>query len=100
MTKKDFPYKTKRCHSNRRTIIRSGCYSAKEKDLGYQKVTLENQKLKIKTKPEITFEINEIQGEVITRKHNLSFDYGEKTYNFLLKDPMIILNAITYIKEN
>ncbi len=100
MTKKDFPIRLNDAIQTEGRLYEVDVIQQKKKDLGYQKVTLENQKLKIKTKPEITFEINEIQGEVITRKHNLSFDYGEKTYNFLLKDPMIILNAITYIKEN
>lgn len=98
--KKIFPKRLNEAIQTEGRLYEVDVIRQKKKDLGYQKVILEDQKLKIKTKPEITFEINKIQGEVITRKHNLSFDYGEKTYNFLLKDPMIILNAITYIKEN
>ena len=72
----------------------------KKYKLGIHYVILENQTLIIHTQPKRTFDIQSIKGEVITRKHNFSFDYEDKTYNFLLKDPMLILNTITYIKEN
>lgn len=98
--KKIFPKRLNKAIQTEGQLYQVDVIQQKKKDLGYQKVILENQKLKIKTNPDIIFEIDKIQGEVITRKHNLSFDYGEQTYNFLLKDPMIILNAITYIKEN
>jgi 1-acyl-sn-glycerol-3-phosphate acyltransferase len=72
----------------------------KKHKLGIHEVKLENQTLTIQTKPKRIFNIQDIQGEVITRKNNFSFDYEDKTYNFLLKDPMLILNTISYIKEN
>jgi len=72
----------------------------KKYQLGFHNVIIENKVLMIETKPKRQFDINRIKGEVITRKHNFSFDYEEKTYNFLLKDPMLILNTITYLKEN
>lgn len=72
----------------------------KKYKLGIHDVILENQTLIINTQPKRTFHIQYIKGEVITRKHNFSFDYEDKTYNFLLKDPMLILNTISYLKEN
>lgn len=71
----------------------------KRRSLGYQKVTLAHQVIKIHTKKPIVFNIKDIKGEVITRKHNVSFDYEDKTYNLLVKDPMLVLHAIGYIKE-
>lgn len=72
----------------------------KKVNLGNTEVIIENQTLNIQTNPPRIFHIHDIQGEVITRKHNLSFDYGDQTYNFILKDPMLVLNIMSYIKEN
>ena len=71
----------------------------KRRSLGYRKVSLVDQRLIIHTKTPVEIHIKDIKGEVITRKHNVSFDYEDKTYNLLVKDPMLILHAIGYIKE-
>jgi len=68
--------------------------------LGNKEVIIKDNCLNIQTDPPKIFHIKNISGEVITRKHNVSFDYETYTYNFLLKDPMLVLNTITYIKEN
>lgn len=42
--------------------------------------------------------LQEIAGLVLTRKDELSFDVGEKTYFIKLKDPMLFLDAINLLK--
>ncbi len=71
----------------------------KRRSLGYQKATFIDQTLKIHTKTPIVFNVKDIKGEVITRKHQVSFDYEDKTYNLLVKDPMLLMHAIGYKKE-
>ncbi|MFH0993057.1 MAG: lysophospholipid acyltransferase family protein [bacterium] len=42
--------------------------------------------------------VSEIAGLVLTRKDELSFDIGEKTYFFKFKDPMLFFDVINWIK--
>lgn len=68
--------------------------------LGHHTVTLTKDFLMIDAKDKIKIPMTSIRGEVITRKNKLSFDYEDKTYNLLLKDPMLALHVIQYAKEN
>jgi len=47
---------------------------------------------------EKVFEIDEIEGLTLTRRNELSFDYRRSTYLIKLKDPMLVYDAINYIK--
>ncbi|MGB0175175.1 MAG: lysophospholipid acyltransferase family protein [Acholeplasmataceae bacterium] len=72
----------------------------KRKKIGVCDVTLTKDLLTIHSQPPIEMPMKALRGEVITRKHKVSFDYEQKTYNLLLKDPMLALHAIRYAKEN
>jgi 1-acyl-sn-glycerol-3-phosphate acyltransferase len=71
----------------------------KRRSLGHQKVYIDLETLTIgsHTRP-IVLHINQIQNLVITQKNRVSFDYLDKTYNMLLKDPMLCLDSIQYIQ--
>lgn len=71
----------------------------KRTSLGEQRVTISNNTLTIHTKTPIVMPIQDIRGEVITRKNKVSFDFEQKTYNLMLKDPMLVIHAIGHIKE-
>jgi hypothetical protein len=47
---------------------------------------------------ETRFDIGLISGLTLTRKKEISFDYKNTTYLFILKDPMLVLDAIHYLK--
>lgn len=72
----------------------------KRKNLGDLEVSFNTETLTIHHKTSIVIPIKDIRGEVITRKNKVSFDVKDKTYNLLVKDPMLMIDAITYVKEN
>ncbi len=49
-------------------------------------------------KVDLTFDVKQMDGLVLTRKNELSFDYYKDTYLMKLKDPMIFYDAIQYLK--
>ncbi|MBU1144325.1 MAG: 1-acyl-sn-glycerol-3-phosphate acyltransferase [Firmicutes bacterium] len=71
----------------------------KNKKLGKVVVVLENQILFIQNeKIHLEFNVESINGLVLTKKTNLSFDYENKTYYISLKDPMLFLDMINHLK--
>jgi len=48
---------------------------------------------------ETRFDIEKIDGLTLTRKREISFDYKKSTYLFKLEDPMLVYDAINYLKE-
>jgi 1-acyl-sn-glycerol-3-phosphate acyltransferase len=66
--------------------------------LGDLKLTLNQTHLTLYHKDPRSLEIKDITGAVITQKNRLSFDYLNKTYNIIMKDPMLFLDSILYIK--
>jgi hypothetical protein len=47
---------------------------------------------------EYIFDLVKITGLTLTKKNEVSFDYEDKTYLFKLKDPMLYLDIINYLK--
>ena len=47
---------------------------------------------------EKVFEADILSGLTLTRKKEISFDYKKKTYLFKVKDPMLVYDALNYIK--
>ncbi|MFA5006194.1 MAG: 1-acyl-sn-glycerol-3-phosphate acyltransferase [Candidatus Izemoplasmatales bacterium] len=71
----------------------------RKKSLGRMSVSLWNNILRIWNKRRrYDIPLAEIAGLVLTRKDELSFDVGEKTYFFKFKDPMLFLDAINLLK--
>jgi len=71
----------------------------RKKLLGRMSVTLWNGILRIWNKRRrYDIPLAEIAGLVLTRKDELSFDVGEKTYFFKFKDPMLFFDAINLLK--
>lgn len=66
--------------------------------LGELKLTLNQTHLTMYHRRPLSLEIKNMTGAVITQKNKLSFDYLNKTYNIILKDPMLFLDTILYIK--
>jgi 1-acyl-sn-glycerol-3-phosphate acyltransferase len=66
--------------------------------LGNLDMTLNQTHLILHHKNPLKLNINEISGIVITQKNRLSFDYLDKTYNIIMKDPMLYLDSILYIQ--
>ncbi|MGE4571330.1 MAG: lysophospholipid acyltransferase family protein [Candidatus Izemoplasmatales bacterium] len=69
--------------------------------LGHVKTKIDKGSLFAKTDKETYhFNILDISGLTLTKKNEVSFDYDQKTYLFVLKDPMLYVDLIHYIKEN
>lgn len=67
--------------------------------LGEFSYELNQKRLKaLNAEKEYDFFLNDISGLVLTQKQFLSFDYEDQTYMIRAQDPMILLNAINYIK--
>jgi hypothetical protein len=66
--------------------------------LGHLDMTLSKTQLLLHHKNKLILNIKEISGIVITQKNRLSFDYLDKTYNIIMKDPMLYLDSILYTK--
>ncbi|MCF7924740.1 MAG: hypothetical protein K9L64_06540 [Candidatus Izimaplasma sp.] len=73
------------------------------KSIGFVDIELSSSRdnlIVINNNQEIKFELNKIQGLTLTRKKEVSFDYKGLTYLFKLEDPMLIYDAINYLKES
>ncbi len=70
-----------------------------QESAGHMSISLWNGILRIWNKRRrYDIPVEEIAGLVLTRKDELSFDVGEKTYFFKFKDPMLFFDAINWIK--
>jgi len=49
-------------------------------------------------KQSLSFNVSEIEGLVLTKKRDLSFDYQGKTYYVPFHDPMLFFDVINYLK--
>jgi ribosomal protein S27E len=71
--------------------------SNKCKEVGKFQIVLETDRLSfINQKDQMDFKLPDIKNLTLTRKEDLSFDYGEKTYFVSFKDPMLFLDAINF----
>jgi len=71
----------------------------RKKSLGRMSISLWNNILRFWNKRRrYDIPLAELAGLVLTRKDELSFDVGEKTYFFKLKDPMLFFDAINLLK--
>jgi len=69
------------------------------KSLGYADLEIINNQLFVQNKmKEYVFELDKLTGLALTKKKEVSFDYGKKTYLFKLKDPMLYYDVINYLK--
>ncbi len=68
-------------------------------EMGYADIELVNKQLFVQNRmKEFLFELDKIIGLTLTRKNEVSFDYGKDTYLFKLNDPLLIYDAIKYLK--
>ncbi|MCR3906821.1 MAG: 1-acyl-sn-glycerol-3-phosphate acyltransferase [Tenericutes bacterium] len=66
---------------------------------GNVEVSLKNKILKITNlKQQLEFPVNDVEGLVLTQKNFLSFDYKGLTFLIKIKDPMIFLDSIKYLR--
>lgn len=71
----------------------------KSKKLGFSEVKIYNNLMQATLKnQEYIFDLAKIAGLTLTKKNEVSFDYEDKTYLFKLKDPMLYLDIINYLK--
>jgi hypothetical protein len=71
----------------------------KSKKLGFSEVKIYNNLMQATLKnQEYIFDLVKITGLTLTKKNEVSFDYEDKTYLFKLKDPMLYLDIINYLK--
>ncbi len=72
----------------------------KSKKLGKVETELRDDKFFAKLEDqEYVFDLDVLSGLTLTKKNQVSFDYQDKTYLFRLKDPMLYVDVIDYIKE-
>lgn len=72
----------------------------KSKKLGLAETKIFNNCLYARLKNrDYVFDFDKLSGLTLTKKNEVSFDYDEKTYLFKLKDPMLYIDIINYIKE-
>lgn len=65
---------------------------------GMMDIRLADGMLTMKGKHQYDLHIDDIQGQVITQKNFLSFDYHDQTYYIAIKDPMLFLDVINHLK--
>jgi len=72
----------------------------KNTDLGQAKVELKDRIWSFKSnKTELHIPIDEIVNLVLIRNYDLAFDYLDKTYYIRIKDPMLLLDVIHYLRK-
>ncbi|HKL47126.1 MAG TPA: hypothetical protein VJ878_00525, partial [Candidatus Izemoplasmatales bacterium] len=85
--------------SGNMSIVNTKDYSTK--DMGYVDMEINpvsNAVFIQNRDQEKKFEIVKIEGMTLTRKREISFDYKKTTYLFKLDDPMLVLDAVNYLK--
>ncbi len=67
--------------------------------IGEIAIELKDNKLYVvNEKMQLVFELKKIQGLVLTKKNEISFDYDKETYFIKFKDPMLFYDVINYKK--
>jgi 1-acyl-sn-glycerol-3-phosphate acyltransferase len=67
--------------------------------LGHADLELIGRQIFVQNKmKEYVFDLDKLSGLALTKKNEVSFDYGKQTYLFKLKDPMLYYDAINYLK--
>ncbi|MFH0766464.1 MAG: lysophospholipid acyltransferase family protein [Bacillota bacterium] len=99
LQKKSIPFALQNELHSQGRLIEIDFKHQKRHIIGDMDITLNKKMLRFENKKQQHhFDVDHIEGLVLTQKNFLSFDYDEKTYLTRINDPMLFLDSINYIK--
>ncbi len=99
LQKKQLPKIVKEIIYTEGTMYEVDTTKYESKNFGYADLEIINNQLFVQNKmKEYVFDLDKLTGLTLTKKKEVSFDYGKKTFLFKLKDPMLYYDVINYLR--